>query len=103
MQQSEEESKVADAMKVAIPITEQSTEAENSKKIPKVVFIDNTEGWVEKYTDDALFAQMNELYQKYKYMEQNLVRARQSLKVKLPDIKRTLEMVIMLKAKYESE
>lgn len=36
-------------------------------------------------------------------MEQNLVRARQSLKVKLPDIKRTLEMVIMLKAKYESD
>ena len=36
-------------------------------------------------------------------MEQNLVRARQNLKVKLPDIKRTLEMVIMLKTKYESE
>ena len=36
-------------------------------------------------------------------MEQNLVRARQNLKVKLPDIKRTLEMVIMLKTKHESE
>ena len=47
-----EDSKVQE--QVAIPITE--TSEENSKKIPKVVFIDNTEAWVEKYTDDALFA-----------------------------------------------
>jgi len=33
-------------------------------------------------------------------METNLHRARQSLKVKLPDIKKTLEMVIMLKSKH---
>ena len=59
------------AMDVKIPITEDALD-ENTKKIPKVVFIDNTEAWVEKYTDDALFAQMNELYQKYKYMENNL-------------------------------
>ena len=89
-----------EALKVEIPITEKSED--NSRNIPKVVFIENTEAWVEKYTDDALFAQMNELYQKFKFMEQNLLRARQSLKVKLPDIKKTLEMVIMLKSKYES-
>ena len=96
----QEESKDA-AMKVQIPITEPSNE--NSRKIPKVLFIENTEAWVDKYTDDALFAQMNELYQKYKYMETNLLRARQNLKVKLPDIKKTLEMVAMLKSKYESD
>ena len=31
------------------------------------------------------------------------MRARQNLKVKLPDIKKTLEMVVMLKAKYEDD
>ena len=36
-------------------------------------------------------------------MEGNLLRARQNLKVKLPDIKKTLEMVVMLKTKHESE
>ena len=46
---------------------------------------------------------MNELYQKYKFMENNLLRARQSLKVKLPDIKKTLEMVAMLKSKHDSQ
>ena len=88
------------AMQVQIPITE--TSDENTRKIPKVVFIENTEAWVDKYTDDALFAQMNELYQKYKYMETNLLRARQNLKVKLPDIKKTLETVALLKKKHES-
>ena len=85
---------------VEIPITEPTTDP---KKIPKVVFIDNVEAWVEKYTDDALFAKMNELYQKYKFMEQNLHRQRQSLYVKLPDIKKTLEMVAMLKTRHESK
>ena len=82
------------------PITEPS---ESHRRIPKAVFIENVEAWVEKYTDDALFAQMNELYQKYKFMETQLARARQNLKVKLPDIKKTLEMVAMLKTRSADE
>ena len=46
---------------------------------------------------------MNELYQKYKFMETNLHRARANLKTKLPDIKKTLEMVAMVKSKHESD
>ena len=34
------------------PITEPS---ESHRRIPKAVFIENVEAWVEKYTDDALF------------------------------------------------
>ena len=70
---SAEEQKAQEAPKVIIPITEPSSD---SRQIPKVVFIDNTEAWVDKYTDDELFSQMNELYQKYKFMEQNLHRSR---------------------------
>jgi hypothetical protein len=44
----------SDAPKVVIPITEVALD-ENTRKIPKVVFIDDTDAWVEKYTDDALF------------------------------------------------
>jgi len=69
-----EESKIEQA-KVVIPITETALD-ENTRKIPKVVFIEDTEAWVDKYTDDALFNQMNELYQKYKFMEANLHRSR---------------------------
>ena len=49
-----------------IPLTELS---DNARKIPQAVFIDNTEAWVEKYDGDLIITQMNELYQKYKFME----------------------------------
>ena len=66
---SAEETKDAEKKeKVPIKITEEALN-ENTKKIPKVIFIDNVEAWVDKYTDDELFGQMNELYQKYKFME----------------------------------
>lgn len=82
----------------AIPLTESS---DNPRKIPQAVFIENTEAWCEKYDGDVIVTQMNELYQKYKFMEQQLIRSRESLRVKTPDIKKTLEMVRMLKAKHE--
>ena len=66
---SAEETKDAEKKeKVQIKITEEALN-ENTKKIPKVIFIDDVEAWVDKYTDDELFNQMNELYQKYKFME----------------------------------
>ena len=71
------------------------------RKIPKAVFIDDAEAWVERYGEEPLFAQMNELHQKYKFMEGQLVRQKASLKGKLPEIKRTLEMVAMLKQKSD--
>ena len=42
-----------------IPISEPSAA---HKKIPKVVFIDDAEAWVEKYGEQPLFQQCNELY-----------------------------------------
>ena len=87
---------------VQIPLTE---DAHNMRKIPKAIFIENTEAWVDKYGSDPIIAQMNTLYQKYKFMEAQLVRGRDSLKVKLPDIKKTLEAVQLLqdKAKEDEE
>ena len=79
--------------KAVAPISEPN---EAHRKIPKVTFIDNAEAWVDKYGDDNLFAQLNDLYQKYKFMESNLFRSKQGLKQKLPEIKKTLDMVIML-------
>ena len=56
---------VASAAK-PIPLTEAS---HNPRKIPQAVFIDNTEAWTERYDGDTIITQMNELYQKYKFME----------------------------------
>ena len=51
---------------VVVPLTETTA---NARKIPQAIFIENTEAWVEKYTTPVIIAQMNELYQKYKFME----------------------------------
>ena len=83
-----------------IPLTEGS---DNPRKIPQAVFIENTEAWVEKYGGDELINQMNELYQKYKFMENQLTRGKESLRVKTPDIKKTLEMVRMLQKKHQEK
>ena len=84
--------------KIEIPITEPSEG--DHRKIPKVIFVDNTEAWVEKYGEDRIFEQMNELYQKYKFMEGQLVRNRENMKVKLPEIKKTLEAVALLYTRH---
>ncbi len=86
--------------KEPIPISEPSTV---HRKIPRAVFIEDTEAWVDKYGEEELFGKMNELHQKYKFMESQLVRQKASLKQKVPEIKRTLEMVAMLKQKNEGE
>ena len=54
------------AAKQVIPISEAST---IHRKIPKAVFLEDVEAWIERYGEDDLFAQMNELRQKYKFME----------------------------------
>jgi len=84
--------------KTPIPIFEAST---IHRKIPKAVFVEDVEAWVERYGDEDLFAQMDELLKKYKFMEGQLVRQKASLRGKLPEIKRTLEMVAMLKQKHD--
>jgi prefoldin subunit 5 len=88
---------VASTANKPIPLTEGS---DNARKIPQAIFIENTEAWCEKYDGDVLITQMNELYQKYKFMENQLIRSKESLRVKTPDIRKTLEMVRMLKAKH---
>lgn len=93
-----EENKIAE--KAPIPISEPST---IHRKIPKAVFLDDVEAWVEKYTEEELFSQMQQLHQKYKFMEGQLVRQKASLRAKLPEIKRTLEMVAMLKQKHDGQ
>ena len=52
--------------KAPIPISEPST---IHRKIPRAVFIEDVEAWVDKYGEEDLFAQMNQLHQKYKFME----------------------------------
>ena len=90
----------ADGAKAPIPISEPST---IHRRIPRAVFFEDVESWVDRYGEDDLFAQLNELHQKYKFMENQLIRQKASMKQKMPEIKRTLEMVALLKQKHDGD
>jgi len=76
----------------------------NPRGIPKTLFIENVEEFMsnEENTDNALRS-MQEVYSKYKYMEMQLVRSKNALKIKIPDIRSTLDMARYLKEKKESD
>ena len=42
-----------EAKKVTVPLTEEQTP--NKRNIPKVVFIENVDAWVDKYNEDVVF------------------------------------------------
>ena len=46
---------------------------------------------------------MNEMYSKYKFMEQSLSTKKGRLNRQIPDIEQTLEMLRLLKKKKEAE
>ena len=48
-----DESKTEQKAATPIPITEQS---EKHRRIPRAIFIEDTDAWVDKYGDDQLFA-----------------------------------------------
>ena len=85
---------------VVVPLTE---DGDNERKIPKVLFIEDVEAFVDKYKAPAILQQMNELYQKYQYMESQLSIGKRNLKIKIPEIKKTIDMVNLLQDKYEEE
>ena len=54
------------------------------------------------YPAEQIVNQMSELYNKYKFMESKIMNSKLVLKNKLPDIKKSLEVVTALEAKVES-
>lgn len=68
-------------------------------------FIDDVEGFMttNELTTEVLIGAFTELHQKYKMMEQQLVRQKASLKAKIPDIENTLDLVTILKEKQDEE
>ena len=83
-----------------IPLIE---EGNNARKIPRTIFIEDVEAYVEKYKAPEILQQMNELYRKYQFMESQLSVGKRNLKIKIPEIKKTIDMVNILQEKHEEE
>jgi len=91
-------------------ILNMSTEVEGPKSsqgIPPAEFIEDVDAYMSKKADketpDEVVQSMNEMYSKYKFMEQSLSTKKGRLNRQIPDIEQTLEMLRLLKKKKEAE
>ncbi|KAJ5751692.1 Prefoldin subunit 3 [Penicillium odoratum] len=76
------------------PVTTQT----NARGIPVAPFVDNVADYVSSREDvEPTLRRFQEMISKYQFMEVNSQRRGQGLRDKIPDIKKTLEMVRFLK------
>jgi len=77
----------------------------NPRGIPKAPFVSNVEesiGGPEASIESTL-NKFQEMISKYRYMELNLQNRRKALEDKIPDISKTLDMVVFLKERREQK
>ncbi|KAJ5468028.1 hypothetical protein N7475_005780 [Penicillium sp. IBT 31633x] len=75
----------------------------NPRGIPVAPFIDNVSDYVSSREEvEPTLRSFQEMISKYQFMEVNTQRRGQGLREKIPDIKKTLEMVRFLKLRKES-
>ncbi|KAJ5628830.1 Prefoldin subunit 3 [Penicillium lividum] len=81
------------------PVTTQT----NARGIPVAPFVDNVADYVSSREDvEPTLRRFQEMISKYQFMEVNSQRRGQGLRDKIPDIKKTLEMVRFLKLRKEA-
>ncbi|CAG7921706.1 unnamed protein product [Penicillium olsonii] len=88
---------MADAKKSTV------TTQTNPRGIPVAPFIDNVSDYVSSRDDvEPTLRRFQEMISKYQFMEVNAQRRGQGLREKIPDIRKTLEMVRFLVLRKES-
>lgn len=78
------------------------TEGKNPRGIPSAKFIDDVEKFLENITVESSIGALQELYSKYKYMENNYDQSKANYKSKLPEIEQTLDTVKLMKSKRDN-
>ncbi|KAL4881061.1 prefoldin subunit 3 [Aspergillus karnatakaensis] len=75
----------------------------NPRGIPAAPFVDNVADYVSSRAEvEPTLRSFQEMISKYQFMEVNTTRRANGLREKIPDIKKTLEMVRFLKSRKES-
>ncbi|XP_028834971.1 prefoldin subunit 3 [Denticeps clupeoides] len=94
--------------KMATTIESGNAGAANKKKhlgIPAAVFVEDVDSFMKQPgndTADAVLRKLDEQYQKYKYMELNLVQKKMRLKNQIPQIKQTLAILKHMQKKKDT-
>ncbi|KND02379.1 tubulin-binding prefolding complex subunit PAC10 [Spizellomyces punctatus DAOM BR117] len=74
----------------------------NARGIPKAPFVDKVEEYTTVGEVETTLRKFQEMISKYKYMEIHLLQRKKSLETKIPEIKKTLEMVQFLISNQDS-
>ncbi|KAI1612369.1 Prefoldin subunit-domain-containing protein [Exophiala viscosa] len=79
------------------------TTTTNPRGIPSFPFMSNVNEYVKSLSDvESTLQRFQEMISKYTFMQQNVERRQAGLKEKLPEMKRTLEVVRFLKKKRQA-
>ncbi|ETV76096.1 hypothetical protein H257_09635 [Aphanomyces astaci] len=78
---------------VSNEISERLIGARNERGIPSAIFVDDVVTFVGADPVEGIIGALQQLFSKYKFMETNLTKTKQSLKVKVPDTKKDLAML----------
>ncbi|CEM38483.1 unnamed protein product [Vitrella brassicaformis CCMP3155] len=73
------------------------TDAEGPKQIPKAVFIEDVEDYIGPANPLEVHRNLNELLQKYRFMEEEFGKKQRALQEKLPEIKEAITVIKFLK------
>ncbi|KAK9727365.1 hypothetical protein K7432_001898 [Basidiobolus ranarum] len=76
----------------------------NPRGIPKAPFIENVDEYIsEENTTEVTLRKFQEAVSKYKFMEVNLLQKKKSLEMKIPELKKTLDVIELLLEKKDSD
>ncbi|PPR04622.1 hypothetical protein CVT26_015001 [Gymnopilus dilepis] len=79
------------------------TEEKNPRGIPKAPFITNVDEYLGDADVETTLRSFQDALAKYRYMDSSLTSRRVSLEEKIPDIKKTLDMVEYLQERREGK
>mmetsp|Transcript_16681 Transcript_16681/g.25083 ORF Transcript_16681/g.25083 Transcript_16681/m.25083 type:complete len:205 (-) Transcript_16681:95-709(-) len=79
------------------------TEGKNPRGIPSAIFIENVEQYLGGHSVESTLGALQELYSKYKYMEQSFERSKGVYKSKVPLTEQTLDLLRTLKKRKDEE
>ncbi|KAJ3312486.1 hypothetical protein HDV04_003086 [Boothiomyces sp. JEL0838] len=71
----------------------------NPRGIPRAPFVDNVSAFLDGSDHESTLAKFQEMISKYKFMENHLLQRQVGLETKIPEIEKSLELVVFLASK----
>ncbi|EQC39011.1 hypothetical protein SDRG_03963 [Saprolegnia diclina VS20] len=84
-------------------ITDRLLGERNERGIPCAIFVEDVAAFVGADPVEGIVGALQQLYSKYKFMETNLTKSKQSFKTKIPDTEKDLAMLEHLMASREKD